>query len=70
MRWIAWANELLDIADTGDREAFAARKAQMLAQDAPVARSAIHWTKIQYSMLRDHRLFSWRSEYLRGGRCA
>lgn len=66
MRWIAWANELLDIADTGDREAFAARKDKMLAQDAPVARSAIHWTKIQYGMLGDHRLFSWRSEYLRG----
>lgn len=59
------ANRLLDIAETGDREAYRAALADMEARLKPeVFRQASHLAKWQHLMYRRYyRLFAWRADW-------
>lgn len=68
MRWIAWealANALCDTAESGDRAAYTRLRDEIQSKHPGAAETAIHRAKLQIRMMSDHRLFSWRSDYLR-----
>ena len=60
------ANKLLDIAATGDREAYKQALREMEARLKPeVYRQAAHLAKWQHLMYqRYYRLFAWRADWM------
>lgn len=64
------ANQLLDIAATGDREAYQARIAE-IRKELPeqVAQRAVELAAWQYRVYsRYYRLFGWRASWMHGER--
>ena len=59
------ANKLLDIAETGDRDAYRYALKEMEGRLRPeVSRQAAHLAKWQHQMYeRYHRLFAWRADW-------
>ena len=55
-----------DITDAGDRVGYAAEMERLKGERPSGWQHAIHWAAIQVRMRADHRLFAWRSDYLRG----
>lgn len=59
------ANRLIDIAETGDRQAYRAKLESLRAEHSENRATQIaNLARVQIKMRQDYRLFAWRAEWI------